>query len=223
MASKSDYSEKFLPADWKDRFLDALLLVLPGVICYAGICLVWEKYRVVLLFVLALTVILKAWWIAKISSNILRDIGKVGMKLIAFFGVLALIVLFVVIDSESSFLWANQLGISTSAQVKDLFIRGKHRDSVVAYEYSVDGKTYTVRQEVTDPVYQSLEIGDPIGIKYIPAMPRIASVNDDGGQSKIFVFISIYIAWLALLYVLEDKIRTFQQKIQDQFIQVFRH
>lgn len=223
MASKSDYSEKFLPADWKDRFLDAMVLVLPGLICYAGICLVWEKYRIVLLFVLALTLIPKIWWIVKISSNILRDIGKVGVKFIAIFGVLALIVLFVVIDSETSFLWANQLGVSTSAQVKDLFIRGKHRDPVVAYEYSVEGKTFTVRQEVTDPTYQSLEIGDTIGIKYIPSMPQIASVNDDGGQSKLFVFMSIYMAWLALLYVLEDKIRTLQQKIQEQFIRVLRH
>ena len=182
-----------LHQDWKHKVMYALIFGIVFAATYTCMTLAWDHLRFAIFLALCASVILKVGLLIPISSTVIREATSCGGCLGVAVVIPAILVVLFIFDNQTLPLLANQLGQSTTARITGLFIRAKGA-RFIRFEYDRDDITFTAEQQVSEQIFDPLNYGDRIAVKYIPLIPQVAAVDNDGGYMKFPLAMSIAIA-----------------------------
>jgi hypothetical protein len=89
-------------------------------------------------------------------------------------------------------------GQETDATVTRLFTGMGH---VVNYEYTVDGHSYSKGAFITGEHWQSLQVGSPLPIRYLPSDPKESYPESDSPNSQTHWSVVLPLAGMALFFM----------------------
>jgi Protein of unknown function (DUF3592) len=78
-------------------------------------------------------------------------------------------------------------GVSIAGRITYRFVVGRPPSYTLVYRYSYNGSTYSRDEEVESEVYRTVDVGDRVGVRYLPEHPKTARLESSisGSKSRI--------------------------------------